>query len=110
MQSSPTFVPPPLSRSVVELQVDVAVLSGFGSVLAVFCSFVGLVVDLGTECMSELFCGAAALLTQIVTVSEVLAQVRVVAVDVDKDVNKCLKTTATTRQSTPGVPPAATHL
>ncbi len=79
--SSPTFISPLLSRGVVKLQVDVAVLSSLCSVLAVFCSLVGLVVDLSAECVGELFCGTAALLTQIVTLSEVLAQVRIITVD-----------------------------
>lgn len=57
-----------------------AVLSSLCSVLAVCCSLVGLVVDLRAECMGELFCGAAALLTQVVALSEVLAQVLVIAV------------------------------
>ena len=52
-----------------------AVLPGLGPVLAVCCSLVGLVVDLSAECMCELFCGTAAFLTQIVALSEVLAQV-----------------------------------
>lgn len=57
-----------------------AVLSGLCSVLAVRRGFVGLVVDLGAECMGELFVGTAALLTQVVTLFEMLAQVRVIAV------------------------------
>ena len=79
--SSPTFISPLLSRGVVELQVDVAVLSSLRSVLAVCCSLVSLVVDLCAECMGELLCGAAAFLAQIVTFSEVLAQVLVITVD-----------------------------
>lgn len=78
---SPTFISPLLSQCVVKLQVDVAVLSGLCSVLAVCCGLVGLVVYLGAECMGELFCGTAAFLTQIVTLSEVLAQVLVITVD-----------------------------
>lgn len=58
-----------------------AVLPGLGPVLAVCCSLVGLVVDLSAECMCELFCGTAAFLTQIVALSEVLAQVLIITVD-----------------------------
>lgn len=58
-----------------------AVLPGLSPVLAVCCSLVGLVVDLSAECMGELFCGTAAFLTQIVALSEVLAQVRIITVD-----------------------------
>lgn len=75
-----TFVPPLLSRCVVKLEVDLAVLSGLGPGLAVFCSLVGLVVDLCAECVGELFCGAAAFLTQVVTLPKVLAQVLIVTV------------------------------
>lgn len=81
VRCSLTFISPLLSRGVVKLQVDVAVLSSLCSVLAVCCSLVGLVVDLRAECMGELFCGAAALLTQVVALSEVLAQVLVIAVN-----------------------------
>lgn len=76
-----TFISPLLSRGVVELQVDVAVLSSLCPVLAVCCSLVGLVVNLSAECMGELFCGTAAFLTKVVTLSEVLAQVLVITVD-----------------------------
>lgn len=64
-----------------------AVLSGLGSVLAVRCSLVGLVVDLRAECMSELFRGAAAFLTQVVALSEVIAQVPVVTAGSDTDIS-----------------------
>lgn len=40
-----------------------------------------LVVDLGAESVGELFGGAAAFLAQVVTLSEVLAQVLIIAVD-----------------------------
>lgn len=89
-----TFVPPRLPWCVVELEVDLAVLSSLGPVLAVLRSLVGLVVDLGAECVGELFCGAAAFLTQVVTVPEVLAQVAIVAVGRQKsehiNVSVCL--------------------
>lgn len=83
-----TFVPPRLSWCVVELEVDLAVLSSLGPVLAVLRSLVGLVVDLSAECVGELFCGAAAFLTQVVTVPEVLAQVAIVAVGRQKSEHK----------------------
>lgn len=57
-----------------------AVLSSLCPVLAVRCGLVGLVVDLRAECVGELFCGTAAFLTQIVTLSEVLTQVLIIAV------------------------------
>lgn len=83
-----TFVPPRLPWCVVELEVDLAVLSSLGPVLAVLRSLVGLVVDLGAECVGELFCGAAAFLTQVVTLPEVLAQVLIVAVGRQKSEHK----------------------
>lgn len=75
-----TFVPPRLPRCVVELKVNLPVLSSLGPVLAVLRSLVGLVVDLSAECVGELLCGTAAFLTQVVTLPEVLAQVPIVAV------------------------------
>ena len=57
-----------------------AVLPSLGPVLAVCCGLVGLVVDLSAECVCELFCGTAAFLTQIVTLSEVLTQVLIITV------------------------------
>lgn len=83
-----TFIPPLLPRRVVELEVDLAVLSSLGPVLAVLSSLVGLVVDLGAECVGELFGGTAALLAQVVTLAEVLAQVPVVAVGRHKSKHK----------------------
>lgn len=71
--SEPTVVPPLLPGSVVKLQVDVAVLPGLCSVLAVRRRLVCLVVDLRAEGVGELFRGAASFLAQIVTLSEVLA-------------------------------------
>lgn len=76
----PTFISPLLSWGVVKLQVDVAVLSSLCSVLAVCCSLVSLVVNLGAKRVSELFCGAATFLAQIVTLSEVLTQILVITV------------------------------
>lgn len=70
-----------------------AVLPGLSPVLAVCCSLVGLVVDLSAECMGELFCGTAAFLTQIVALSEVLAQVLIITVDSkvkNSNTKKCL--------------------
>lgn len=75
-----TFIPPLLPWRVVELEVDLAVLSSLGPVLAVLRSLVGLVVDLSAECVGELLGGTAAFLAQVVTLTEVLAQVLVVAV------------------------------
>lgn len=69
-----------MSGRVVELQVDLAVLPGLGPVLAVRCGLVSLVVDLSAEGVGELFGGAAAFLAQVVTLSEVLAQVLIIAV------------------------------
>lgn len=57
-----------------------AVLSSLGPVLAVECSLVSLVVDLGSECVSELFSSAVAFLTQIVTLPEVLSEVLIITV------------------------------
>lgn len=57
-----------------------AVLSSLGPVLAVECSLVGLVVDLGSECVSELFSSAVAFLAQIVTLPEVLSEVLIITV------------------------------
>lgn len=79
-----TFVPPLLPRRVVELKVDLAVLSGLCPVLAVFRSLVGLVVYLRAECVGELLCGAAAFLAQVVTLTEVLTQVLIVTVGSQK--------------------------
>lgn len=83
-----TFIPPRLSWCVVELEVDLAVLSGLGPVLAVLRSLVGLVVNLSAECVGELFSGAAAFLTQVVTLPEVLTQVLIVAVGQQKSEHK----------------------
>lgn len=58
-----------------------AVLSSLRPVLAVRCGFVSLVVNLSAECMGELFCGTSAFLAQVVTLSEVLAQVLVITVE-----------------------------
>lgn len=58
-----------------------AVLSSLCPVLAVCCSFVGLVVNLSAKCMGELFCGTSAFLAQVVTLSEVLTQVLVITVE-----------------------------
>lgn len=86
-----TFIPPLLlSWGVVKLQVDLAVLSSLCSVLAVRCGLVGLVVDLSAECMSELFCGTAAFLAKIVTISEVVAQVRIITVDSKNKIKYCV--------------------
>lgn len=57
-----------------------AVLAGLGTILAVRRRLVCLVVDFGAECVGELLCGTDALLTKIVTFSEVLAQVLVITV------------------------------
>lgn len=57
-----------------------AVLSSLCSVLAVCCSLVSLVVNLGAKRVSKLFCGAATFLAQIVTLSEVLTQILVITV------------------------------
>lgn len=57
-----------------------AVLSSLGPVLAVECSLVGLVVDLSSECVSELFSSAVAFLAQIVTLPEVLSEVLIITV------------------------------
>lgn len=57
-----------------------AVLPSLGPVLAVECSLVGFVVDLSSECMSELFSSTVAFLTQIVTLPEVLSEVPIIAV------------------------------
>lgn len=57
-----------------------AVLSSLGPVLAVECSLVGLVVDLGSECVSELFSRAVAFIAQIVTLPEVLSEVLIITV------------------------------
>lgn len=80
-KSLPTLIPPLLSRGIVELQVDLAVLAGLGSVFAVCCGLMSFVVDLCTKCMSELLCCTATFLTQIVAFSEVLTQVFVITVD-----------------------------
>lgn len=78
---SPTFIPPLLSRGVGKLQINVPILSSLRPVLAVRCSLVGLVVNLTAECMGELFCSTSAFLTQVVALSEVLAQVLVITVE-----------------------------
>lgn len=57
-----------------------AVLSSLGPVLAVECSFVGFIVNVTSECMGELFSSAVALLAQIVTLPEVLSEVRIITV------------------------------
>lgn len=57
-----------------------AVLSSFGPVLAVKRSFVRFIVNLGSECMGELFSSAVAFLAQIVTLPEVLSEVLIIAV------------------------------
>lgn len=53
-----------------------------------FRSLVGLVVDLRAECVGELLRGAAAFLAQVVTLTEVLAQVLIVAVGRQKSKHK----------------------
>lgn len=57
-----------------------AVLASLGPVLAVECGLVGFIVDLGPECMCELFSSAVAFLTQIVTLPEVLSEVLIITV------------------------------
>lgn len=57
-----------------------AVLPSLGPVFAVECSFVGFIVDLGSECMGELFSSTVAFLTQIVTLPEVLSEVLIITV------------------------------
>lgn len=57
-----------------------AVLSSLSPVLAVECSSVGFIVDLSSECMSELFSRAVAFLAQIVTLPEVLSEVPIITV------------------------------
>ncbi len=69
-----------LSGCIVELNVDLAILPCLSPVFAVGSSFVSLIVNLCAESVSELFCIAAALLAEIMAISEVLAQVRVVAI------------------------------
>lgn len=80
----PTFVPSLLSRGVVKLQLDLAVLPRLSSILAMRCGLVGFVVDLRAEGVSKLFGGTPTFLAQIVTLPEVFAQILVVTVDKKK--------------------------
>lgn len=73
-----TLSPARVSRCIVELQVDVAVLPGLSAVAAVAGHLVGLEVDLSAEGVRELLGAAAALLTQEVLLPKMLTQVGIV--------------------------------